>query len=154
MRSGPAPAFSEKNVVTGQPVTSDGLRGRSTLLFFTEGVMCQACFEQIKDLEQHVFHLERRRLSLVTITLDPPNVLRQAAAAYGLQTPLVSDENRDMSRAYGVIGVPGAMHSDNLGHTFMLVDPSGRIRWRQDYTTMFVPSDKLLADVPVIDGAT
>src|SRR5512133_1602919 len=54
------PAFAERDVETGQPITSQSLRGHRTLLFFSEGVMCQACFEQIKGLEQMKAELDRR----------------------------------------------------------------------------------------------
>lgn len=143
---GPAPAFSERDVVTGALVTSSSLRGRNVLLFFSEGVMCQACFEQIRSLQARAAELRRRRLVLVNVTTDPPGVLRQAASAYRITTPLVSDENRDMSRAYDVLGQ--GMHPDSAGHTFVLVDRSGRIRWRNDYGTMFVQPATLLAQLP------
>lgn len=150
-RSGPAPAFNERNVLTDQPVTLESLRGRNVLLFFSEGVMCQACFEQIRDLEKHVFHLERMRLSLVNITTDPPNVLREAVTGYGIKTPMVSDEDRDMSHAYDVLGQ--GMHPDTAGHTFVLIDGKGIIRWRRDFTTMYVPPEKLLAALPTLGRA-
>lgn len=141
-----APGFAEEDVVTGRPVTSADLRGRNVLLFFSEGVMCQACFEQIQALQARAGDLSRRGLVLVNITTDPPSVLRQAAAAYGITTPLVSDEDRDMSRAYDVLGQ--GMHPDTAGHTFVLVDSSGRVRWRRDYRTMYVPPATLLASLP------
>jgi peroxiredoxin len=146
-----APAFEEQDAVTGNPVSSSALRGRNVLLFFSEGVMCQACFEQIKALEVRASDLEARDLLLVNITTDPPDILRQAASAYGITTPLVSDEDRDMSRAYDVLGQ--GMHPDTAGHTFVLVDGSGQIRWRRDYTTMFVAPDVLFEALPPVEVA-
>ncbi len=143
-----APAFSERDVVTGKLVASASLRGRNVLLFFSEGVMCQACFEQIQSLQLRARQLEQRRLVLVNVTTDSPSVLRQAARAYRITTPLVSDEDRDMSRAYDVLGQ--GMHPDTAGHTFVLVDGGGRIRWRRDYTTMFVPPATLLSQIPAV----
>jgi peroxiredoxin Q/BCP len=146
--SGPAPAFSERDVSSGAPVTSDDLRGESVLLFFNEGVMCQACFEQIQVLQQRSGELRKHGLTLVNITTDPPDVLREAVQAYGIETPTVSDQSKDMSTAYGAIGQ--GMHPDTNGHTFVLIDGDGRIRWRRDYTTMFVPPDRLFADIPKV----
>ena len=131
--SGPAPAFSERDVSSGAPITSAGLRGKNVLLFFSEGVMCQACFEQIQSLEQRSADLRKRDLTLVNVTTDPPDVLREAVSGYGIETPMISDESRDMSSAYGAIGQ--GMHPDTDGHTFVLIDRGGRIRWRRDYTT-------------------
>lgn len=147
--SGLAPAFFERDVATNRPVTSGGLRGRNVLLFFSEGVMCQACFEQIQSLEQRAAELERRGLTLVNVTTDPPDVLRQAVAQYRITTPMISDEDGDMSTAYGAIGK--GMHPNTDGHTFVLLDPGGRVRWRRDYTTMFVAPDKLLAAIPKVN---
>lgn len=145
-----APAFSERDVVSGRPVDSAALRGRNVLLFFSEGVMCQPCFDQIKALEQESAELKQRKLVLVSITNDPVDVLREAGFHHEISTPLVSDEDRDMSRAYNVLGVQGAMHADRAGHTFFLVDGAGTIRWRRDYTTMYVRPAELLKDIPRI----
>ncbi len=64
------PSFEERDVVTGGAITSDSIRGRKTLLFFSEGVMCQACFEQIKGLERMGDVLQRRGIQLVSVTPD------------------------------------------------------------------------------------
>lgn len=146
--SGPAPSFAELDVVSGQPVTSAKLRGRNVLLFFSEGVMCQACFQEIQALQANANEMKKRRLLLVNITTDTPDVLREAARAYGITTPLISDDNKDMSRIYDVLGQ--GMHPDTAGHTFVLVDRRGNIRWRRDYTTMYVGPSKLFAELPAI----
>lgn len=144
--NGLGPAFAERDVVNGQAVTSAGLRGKNVLLFFSEGVMCQACFEQIQSLEARAGEFKARHLTLVNITTDPPDVLRQAVTQYGIKTPMISDQAGDMSTAYGAIG--RGMHPNTDGHTFVLLDRQGRIRWRQDYTTMFVPPAELFAAIP------
>lgn len=147
--SGPAPAFSEQDVSSGEQITSSSLRGKNVLLFFSEGVMCQACFEQIQSLQQNSAELRRRDLTLINITTDPADVLREAVSAYDITTPMISDESRGMSSAYGAIGQ--GMHPDTDGHTFVLIDRSGRIRWRKDYTTMFVQPDRLFAEIPKVN---
>lgn len=146
--SGLAPAFSEHNVMTGAPITSAGLRGRNVLLFFSEGVMCEACFEQIQSLEHRSADLQKRGLTLINITTDPAAELQQAVQQYGIRTPMISDESRVMSDAYGATGQ--GMHPDTDGHTFVLIDAKGKIRWRKDYTTMFVEPNKLFGEVPKI----
>ncbi len=146
--SGLAPAFSEQDVYSGAPITSAGLRGKNVLLFFSEGVMCQACFEQIQSLQQRSAELHKRGLALVSITTDPPDVLREAVSGYGIETPMISDESHEMSSAYGAIGQ--GMHPDTDGHTFVLLDGAGRIRWRKDYTAMFIPPNQLFDEIPSI----
>ena len=142
--------FAERDVVNGLEISSQSLRGTKTLLFFSEGVMCQACFEQIRGIEGVGVELERRGIGLVSITPDSVDVLRQAVGQYGISTPMISDEDRDMSTAFDVLGQ--GMHSDTPGHAFVLVDESGTVVWQRDYwlgpsPTMYVEPATLLADL-------
>lgn len=146
LKSGPAPAFAAQNSVNGRLLTSDIFKKGNTLLFFSEGVMCQACLEQIQSLERISDQLAKRHLALVSITPDSPADLRKAVADYKIHTPLLTDESRRMSEDYDVLGL--GMHADMPGHTFILVDKTGAIRWRHDYTKMYVPVKELLADIP------
>jgi peroxiredoxin len=143
---GPAPTFAATDVVSGRVLTSSYFKNRDTLLFFSEGVMCQSCLEQIQSLEGISGQLTRRHLSLVSITPDSPAELRQAEASYKIHTPLLTDESRRMSTAYDVLGL--GMHADMPGHTFILVDSHGVIRWRHDYTKMYVPTGELMKAIP------
>jgi peroxiredoxin len=147
LRSGLAPAFVGQNLVNGQTISSkSAFKKGNTLLFFSEGVMCQACFEQIQSLERVSKQLAARHLNLISITTDPTDVLRQAVSEYRLHTPMISDWNRKISDAYQTLGL--GMHPDTDGHTFILVDRHGNIRWRHDYTTMYVPPEQLLKSIP------
>jgi peroxiredoxin len=148
LKSGPAPAFAAQNMVNGHLLTSDVFKKEDTLLFFSEGVMCQSCLEQIQSLERISGQLAKRHIALVSITPDSPAELRKAVADYKIHTPLLTDESRRMSTDYDVLGL--GMHADMPGHTFILVDRKGVIRWRHDYTTMYVAPGKLLAAIPAI----
>lgn len=144
------PAFSERDVSSGAAITSRSLTGQTTLLFFSEGVMCQACFEQIKGLERLKGELEGRGIKLVSVTPDSPAELTQAISQYGIKTPMIADDNRDMSRAFDVLGQ--GMHGDTPGHAFVLVK-RGVVLWYRDYwlaptRTMYVPPAQVLADLP------
>jgi peroxiredoxin len=144
------PSFSEQNVETGQPISSTSLYRHKTLLFFSEGVMCQACFEQIKGLEQMGVQLHKRGIQLVSITPDAPRDLEQAIGQYGITTPMISDENLDMSQAFNTLGL--GMHGGTRGHAFVLID-RGKVRWYHDYwlapdRTMYVDPQKVIAALP------
>jgi peroxiredoxin len=147
---GAAVRFDERDVVTGAPITPATLAGKRTLLFFSEGVMCQACFVQIRDLEQVGDALERRGIGLVSITPDTPRILRQAIGQYGIRTPMIADGDRDMSAAFDTLG--RGMHPDTPGHAFVLLDEAGKVVWQRDYwldpyRTMYVDPETLLADI-------
>lgn len=144
------PSFSESNVETGQAINSKTLFRHKTLLFFSEGVMCQACFEQIKGLEQMGAQLHKRGIELVSITPDSPRELKQAIGQYGIRSPMIADDNRDMSQAFNTLGL--GMHGDTPGHAFALID-RGKVRWYHDYwlapdRTMYVDPQKVIAALP------
>ncbi len=143
------PDFQERDVETGQAITSTSLNGKRTLLFFSEGVMCQACFAQIKGLEQMKADLDRRGIALVSITPDSPADLRQAMGQYGIASPMIADEDRNMSAAFDTLG--RGMHADTPGHAFALIE-RGEVLWYRDYWlppdgTMYVDPAKVLADL-------
>ncbi len=143
-------SFVERDVMDGREISSESLRGKKTLLFFSEGVMCQACFVQIRDVEQVGAELEKKGIGLVSITPDSPDVLKQAIDQYEIRTPMIADDDRDMSAAFDTLG--RGMHSDTPGHAFVLVDETGKVVWQRDYwlepyRTMYVKPAKLLADL-------
>jgi peroxiredoxin len=143
--------FDERDVVTGEPISSQTLAGRKTLLFFSEGVMCQACFVQIRDIEQVGDALKENGIDLVSITPDPPGILKQAIDQYGISTPMIADDDRDMSEAFNTLGQ--GMHPDTPGHAFVLLDETGKVLWQRDYwlepyRTMYVEPRQLLAEIP------
>jgi peroxiredoxin Q/BCP len=144
------PSFSERDLLTGEPISSQTVYGHKTLLFFSEGVMCQACFQQIQGLQQVGAALHRRGIQLVSITPDSPGDLQQAARQYGITTPLIADADRNMSEAFNTLGL--GMHADTPGHAFALID-HGNVLWYRDYwlppyRSMYVEPKKLLADIP------
>ena len=145
----PVPRFSERDVESGRAITSESLRGKKTLLFFSEGVMCQACFEQIKGLEQMQSELDKRGIALVSVTPDSAADLEQAIRQYGIESPMIADEDRDMSAAFDTLG--RGMHGDTPGHAFALIE-LGKVVWYRDYwlppdRTMYVEPAKVLADL-------
>ena len=146
----PVPSFSERDVETGTAITSTSIYEKRALLFFSEGVMCQACFAQIKGLEQFGAELDKRGIQLVSITPDSPDDLRRAVSQYGITTPMIADDDRDMSQAFNTLGQ--GMHSDTPGHAFALVS-KGKVLWYRDYwlaptRSMYVEPKQLLADIP------
>ncbi len=144
------PSFSETDLQSGRTISSKSLYRHKTLLFFSEGVMCQACFEQIKGLEAFGDDLKERGIQLVSITPDSEGDLRQAVGQFGITTPVIADSDRSMSGMFNTLGQ--GMHSDTPGHAFALID-KGKVLWYRDYwlapyRTMYVQPQDLLADIP------
>ena len=144
------PSFSATDLLTGRPITSKSVYAHRTLLFFSEGVMCQACFEQIQGIQQVGDQLATRGIQLVSITPDSTGELEQAAQQYGITTPLISDSSRAVSKAFNTLGQ--GMHADTPGHAFALIY-RGKVLWYRDYyqppyRTMYVQPKRLLAEIP------
>jgi peroxiredoxin len=127
-------------------------RGETVLLYFQEGLGCQPCWDQLKDIEANIGEFEELGVDeVVSITNNPPDALEQKVEDEGISTPVLSDPNLGVSEAYDTNSY-GMMGGATNGHTFIVVGPDGKIRWRADYGgapdyTMYVPVPDLLADM-------
>lgn len=86
--------------------------------------------QQVVDLDGSQ-EFQSLGVSLVSITIDTLPQLAAAAREFGTRSPLLSDEERTVSEAYGVL--QWAMSSGEPGHTFVLVGKDGKVRWIRDY---------------------
>lgn len=127
-------------------------RGTTVLLYFQEGLMCQPCWDQINDIEKNPDDFRALGIDMiVSITTDPADLVQTKVFDEALQTPVLSDPDLAVSRAYNT-NKYGMMGDSRNGHSFILVGPDGFIRWRADYGgapdyTMYLPAADLLADL-------
>ena len=141
------------------PTTSGGTftlsanRGKSNvLLLFDEGLSCQPCLQQMHDLDELNAQFSGMHVLVVSITPDSMGQLQGWASSNGPQYGLVlSDANQVAFKLYHPVGSGGTM----MTHTFILVNESGAIVWRQDYGpgTMYVQNSEILAAVKSALGA-
>jgi peroxiredoxin len=115
------------------------------LLYFNEGVGCDACFYQMVELEQSADRLAAAGVEVVPIVANPAEAVLPELQRFGLVTPYLIDEGTSVSQAYGMLGQ--GMHANLPGHGFVLVDREGALRWKMEYPSMFVSADDLLAAV-------
>jgi peroxiredoxin len=136
----------------GDRISLADFRGRNVLLYFQEGLSCQPCWDQIRDLEQNQTALRNAGVdAVVSITTDPADLIGRKMADEKLTTQVLSDPDLRVSREYDAnqYGMMGEMRD---GHSFVLVGADGVIRWRADYGgapdyTMFLPTRKMLTDL-------
>ena len=137
---------------TGSTFDLASLRGKTVLLYFQEGLTCQPCWDQLKDIQANISQFQALGIDqVVSITSDPLDALQQKVTDEGITIPVLSDPRLAVSSAYTANGF-GMMGSSRDGHTFILVGPDGVIKWRADYGgapnyTMYVPVSNLLADM-------
>lgn len=146
-----APEFTLPSTA-GSTVRLSDYRGKSVLLYFQEGLGCEGCWTQMKDIQGDMREFNGLGIdTMLTITTNPLSALKQKAADERLTLPVLSDSSFAVSRAYNATRY-GMMAGSADGHTFLLVGPDGRIRWRADYGgppnyTMYVPVSNLIADI-------
>lgn len=154
-RPGPgaaAPNFSLAST-TGGTWNLSAQRGKTVLLFFQEGVDCEPCWAQIKNITADWAKFRALGIDeMVSITTDPLYALDQKVADEGITTPLLADPDVRVSDVYGATSYAMAGMANQDGHSFVVVGPDGHIEWRADYGgapnyTMFVPDSDLLAQM-------
>lgn len=136
----------------GRTFDLTALRGKTVLLFFQEGLACEPCWTQIKDIESNMHLFQSLGIdTMVSITTDPLDALKLKVTDEGISTPILSDSTFTVSQTYQA-NQYGMMNGSSDGHSFIVVGPDGRILWRADYGgtpnyTMYVPLSILLRDM-------
>jgi thiol-disulfide isomerase/thioredoxin len=112
----PAPTFALKTP-EGRSLGSADLRGKVILINFW-ATWCGPCKEEMPALERLQRRLGDSNFVLVAVTTDlQPVTIAHFARGLGLNFPILLDETKDVSAAYGVRGLP----------TTVLIDRQGRL---------------------------
>lgn len=138
----------------GSTFTLSDARGENVLLFFQEGLGCQPCWDNMKEIEARMEEFEALGVDrMLTITTDPLGNTEEKVGAESLRFPVLADEQAEVSRTYDMprYGMH-PMSNTQPGHSFVLVNGASEITWRADYGgepnyTMYVPVDDMLADL-------
>src|SRR3989344_473383 len=125
-------------------------RGKKVVLFFTEGAMCYpSCWNQIVAFgKDSVFNKEDT--IVLNIMVDTKNEWKKAVdkmPELGASTVLL-DLTKNVSRDYGMLSLPSSMHKGQYpGHTYLILDKDGIIRFVKDDPQMAVRNDELKAEL-------
>ena len=136
-----APAF-ELASTDGKSVSLADHRGHDVVLYFSEGVGCDACFYQQAKIEAEQQRFTDAGLTVVPVVVNSAADVRRELDRFGLTTPFLLDSDRRVSAAYDTIG--RGHHADLPGHSFVVVDGDGNMRWRMDEPSMFVEPARLV----------
>ena len=127
-------------------------KGKTVLLYFQEGVGCQPCWDQMRDIQTHRAEFSAAGIDeFVTITSNSLDLVSRKLDQDRIPGPVLADTDLAVSKTYDANSY-GMMGNSTDGHTFIVVGPDGIIKWRADYGgspdfTMFVPVPSLLADL-------
>jgi peroxiredoxin len=140
----PAPGFTLTST-SGKTVSLASYRGHDVVLYFNEGVGCDACFYQMREFENHAAELTKAGITIVPIVMNPASQVRAEMTAFGVRTPYLIDATGSVSAAYGVLGK--GMHAGLPGHGFVLIDAHGTERWYGEYPSMYLSTAGLIAQL-------
>lgn len=145
----PAPDFNLPGY-NGKQTTLSSFHGKKVILFFSEGIVCYpACWNQIASLGEDR-SLNNNQIATVSIVPDRRQdwdvaIKRQP----NLETePILFDNTLDVSKKYGVLNLDSSMHKGaKPGHTYVVIDESGIVRYAYDDPTMGIQNDKLKQEI-------
>jgi peroxiredoxin len=95
------------------------------LLVFFPFAFSPVCAHQLPDVQKAMPRLTEAGVAVYGISVDSYHANAAFARSLGLSFPLLSDWNRDASRAYGSLFVPGNF----AWRASFLIDKQGRIAW-------------------------
>jgi peroxiredoxin len=137
-----APDFTLTST-SGTQVSLAGLRGKDVLLYFSEGAGCQACLVQMSQIEKDPA-FAAAGLTVLPIVMNTKEQIVADMATNGVRTPFLLDDGT-VSTEYGTIGK--GMHAGLPGHSFVLIDKTGKQRWYGEYPSMWLSNADLLKEV-------
>lgn len=145
----PAPDFSLTDH-NGRTYSLADLKGKNTVLFFNEGMMCYpACWNQIASLGFDE-RFKNDRTVVLSVVVDSAEEWQQAIQKMpelGSATT-VHDTNGSVSSAYGMLTTNSSMHYGQLpGHSYVVIDQEGIVRHAFDDPNMALHNDQLVDEI-------
>jgi len=123
------------------------------VLFFTEGAMCYpSCWNQIAAFGKDSAFNSEDTVTL-NIMVDTQNEWKKAVSKMPELAPatVLLDTSKNISRDYGVLSLPSSMHKGQYpGHTYLILDRDGIVRFVLDDPQMATRNDQLKAELEKI----
>lgn len=143
----PAFSFADRD---GNIYSSDNLRGKKVVLFFTEGLMCYpACWNQITSFAKDA-HFKNADTLVLSVVVDSKEDWQKAINQMPelAQATVVFDKNSAASKQFGILSAPSSMHPGSMpGHTYVIIDEQGIVSSVIDDPSMSINNDKVFAEI-------
>lgn len=131
-------------------VSLKNYQGKNVLLFFNEGLMCYpACWNQIVAFgKDDTF--KNDDTVVLNITVDSKDDWKKAIDKMPelAGNTVLLDPNREVSNLYGILSLNSSMHRGQFpGHTYILIDKKGVIRFVKDDPQMAIRNQEILTEI-------
>jgi peroxiredoxin Q/BCP len=120
-----APDF-EAPSTSGTTLRLSSLRGRIVVLYFYPRAMTSGCTREAQRFNELIEEFNKYNAIVIGVSTDPIERNKRFAEKLGLKFTLLSDENGDIARMYGVLK-PGARRASAQRVTFV-IDENGVVR--------------------------
>ena len=152
-RGAPAPDFSLMTALGQEPVTLSGQRGDPIVLLFVPLAFSSTCTEELCHVSENWSTWGELGAKVFGVSIDSPFVNQKWAEEMGVPFPILSDFNKEVATAYGVLeedffGLRGV-----ATRSVFVVDREGRIRWtwQSDHPGVLPPFDEIVKAVQELD---
>jgi thioredoxin-dependent peroxiredoxin len=113
----------------GNQVTLSELRGQPVVLYFYPKADTSGCTTQACGVRDHRADYERAGAKVLGASPDTVTAQRKFADKYGLDFPLLADENHEVAELYGVWGKKKMYGKTYMGvhRATFVIDPDGKV---------------------------
>jgi len=132
----------------GKPVRLEDYRGKSVVLVFFIGDYCIHCVEQLDAMNKRMEEFEEQKAVVLAVCSAPPSETKASNSLKGVKIPILSDRNHENARRF-------ASYDDFEEielHSTILIDGSGRVRWKRTGGAPFKNIDFLIKELRRVNG--
>ncbi len=130
----------------GKVYTAADFKGKNTVLFFNEGLMCYpACWNQIAAFGSDA-RFNSTDIQAISVVVDSSNEWKTAIAKMPqlAKATTMFDTGASASKQLGLLTTASSMHKGSLpGHTYVVIDKAGVVRYVSDDPNMAIANDAI-----------
>lgn len=134
----------------GKTYTATDFKGKNTVLFFNEGLMCYpACWNQIASFGSDE-RFNSDEIQAISVVVDSANDWQRAITKMPqlAKANTMFDTGANASQQLGMLTTASSMHRGSLpGHTYVVIDKEGIVRYVLDDPNMAMANDMLFGKI-------